>query len=167
MEIKSDVILDHTQIQHIIRRIAYQIYEANADESEVLLAGIYENGYVFAQKIKKVLEKISPLQVNLCKVNLDKKQPINSVTSELDPVDFENKSIVVIDDVLHSGSTLIYGVNYFLQVPLKKIKTGVLIDRSHKQFPIKADFKGISLSTSLNENVRVIFEKNNDRAALE
>ncbi len=167
MEIKSDVILDHTKIEHIIRRIAYQIYESNADESEVILAGIYENGYVFAQKIKKVLEKISPLQVGLCKVTMNKKQPIDNVTSEMAPEDFKDKSIVVIDDVLHSGSTLIYGVNYFLQMPLKRIKTVVLIDRSHKQFPVKADFKGISLSTSLNESVKVIFEKNNDRAVLE
>lgn len=71
------------------------------------------------------------------------------------------------DDVLHSGGTLIHSVKYFLNFPVKQIKTAVLIDRNHKKFPIKADFKGVSLSTSINENVSVIFEEGNDRSVLE
>ena len=81
--------------------------------------------------------------------------------------EYTNKSLLLVDDVLHSGTTLIYGVKHFLEVPLKQFKTAVLVDRNHKKYPIKADFKGISLSTSLNENVAVIFEKNKDRAILE
>ena len=73
----------------------------------------------------------------------------------------EGKSLVLVDDVLNSGTTLIYGVAYFLNIPLKQFKTAVLVDRNHKKYPVKADFKGISLSTSLNENVVVSFEKNN------
>ena len=66
-------------------------------------------------------------------------------------------SLVLIDDVLSSGSTLIYGVKHFLEVPLIKFKTAVLVNRNHKNFPVKADFKGISLSTSLKEHIQVEF----------
>ena len=81
--------------------------------------------------------------------------------------DYQNKGLILVDDVLNSGTTLIYGVRHFLDVPLKKFKTAVLVDRNHKKYPIKADFKGISLSTSLLENVQVIFSSSGDYAFLE
>jgi pyrimidine operon attenuation protein/uracil phosphoribosyltransferase len=74
---------------------------------------------------------------------------------------------VLIDDVLNSGTTLIYGVRHFLDVPLKKFKTAVLVDRNHKQYPVKADFKGLSLSTSLRENVQVVLDEKEQYAFLE
>ncbi|AFL79806.1 pyrimidine operon attenuation protein/uracil phosphoribosyltransferase [Aequorivita sublithincola DSM 14238] len=163
----NTVILDKTQIAHKIKRIAYQIYETNVDEKEVVIAGIVNNGFLFAKKLKTELEKISPIKAVLCEVIVDKKDPTNPITTSLKKEDYTNKSLLLVDDVLHSGTTLIYGVKHFLEVPLKQFKTAVLVDRNHKKFPIKADFKGISLSTSLNENVTVIFEKNNDRAVLE
>ncbi|MGB1247165.1 MAG: phosphoribosyltransferase, partial [Flavobacteriaceae bacterium] len=67
---------------------------------------------------------------------------------------------------LYSGTALIYGVSYFLQVPLKQFKTAVLVDRNHKKYPVKADYKGISLSTSLNENVVVDFSSGDFKATL-
>lgn len=163
----KDQILDTVKINHLIKRIAYQIYESNTDESEIIIAGIKENGFLLSKKIKTAVENISPLKVTLCEVNINKKNPLQEISTTIKSEDFKNKSIVVVDDVLHSGGTLIHTVKHFLQVPVKQIKTAVLIDRNHKKFPIKADFKGISLSTSLNENVAVIFEKNNDRAVLE
>jgi len=163
----STVILDKKQIAHKIKRIAYQIYESNVNEKEVIIAGIKQNGYVFAEKLKKEVEKISPLKVILCEVEIDKKNPTNTkIKTSLTSDDYKNKSLLLVDDVLHSGTTLIYGVKHFLEVPLSQFKTAVLVDRNHKKYPIKADFKGISLSTSINENVSVIFEKNNDRAVL-
>ncbi|MBB6682489.1 phosphoribosyltransferase [Aequorivita sp. 609] len=161
------VILDKKQIAHKIKRIAYQVYETNVNEKEVVIAGIIGNGYVLAKKIKAELEKISPIKVILCEVNIDKKNPISKIETSLKPEEYKNKSLLLVDDVLHSGTTLIYGIKHFLEVPLKQFKTAVLVDRNHKKYPVKADFKGISLSTSLNENVSVIFEKNNDRAVLE
>ena len=83
------------------------------------------------------------------------KNPLNPINTSLKSDDYKNKSIVLIDDVLNSGSTLIYGVKHFLEVPLKQFKTAVLVNRNHKKFPVKADFKGISLSTSLHEHVQV------------
>lgn len=161
------MILDKEQIANKLKRIAFQIYEANVSESEVVIAGIKENGYLFAKKLKSVVEKISPIKVTLCEVFIDKKNPTSLVETSLSPEQYRNKSLLLVDDVLHSGTTLIYGVKHFLNEPLKQFKTAVLVDRNHKKYPIKADFKGISLSTSLNENVVVIFEKNNDRAILE
>ena len=70
---------------------------------------------------------------------------------------YKNKSVILVDDVLNSGSTLIYAVSHFLKVPLQQFKTAVLVDRNHKKYPVKADYKGISLSTSINENVVVTF----------
>ncbi|MDB4404783.1 MAG: phosphoribosyltransferase family protein [Flavobacteriales bacterium] len=161
------VILDEKQIAHKLIRIAYQIYESNVNEEVIIIAGIKENGVILARKLKVIVERISPVKVELCEVHIDKKKPTNAIKTSLSPDVYKNKSLLLVDDVLHSGTTLIYGVKHFLDVPLKQFKTAVLVDRNHKKYPIKADFKGISLSTSINENVAVIFEKNNNRVILE
>ncbi len=149
-------ILEHTKIQHKIERIAYQIYETNVEEDEIVVAGITGGGLLLAKKIAAMLKKITQASVVLCEVGMDKKDPLSSgVTTSLPEKDYENKSVVLVDDVLNSGTTLIYGVHHFLKTPLKQLKTAVLVDRNHKKYPVKADFKGISLSTSLNEHVRV------------
>jgi len=167
MEDISTVILNKKQIDHKIKRIAYQIYEANTNEQEVIIAGIKTNGFLFAKKLRRMVEKISPIKVTLCEVIIDKKNPTNAITTSLKESEYENKSLLLVDDVLHSGTTLIYGVKHFLNVPLKQFKTAVLVDRNHKKYPVKADYKGISLSTSLNENVAVHFDTGNERAVLE
>ena len=159
-------ILNQEQIKHKIRRIAYQIYESNMDEKEVIIAGIAKNGFELAKKIEKELKNISPLNTSLCKVEIDKKNPLGTIKTSLKETEYQDKSIVLVDDVLNSGTTLIYGVRHFLEVPLKQFRTAVLVDRNHKKYPVKADFKGISLSTSLSETVKVIFEKNNERVEL-
>ncbi|HNQ26507.1 MAG TPA: phosphoribosyltransferase family protein [Aquaticitalea sp.] len=158
MATAKHIILNHDEITHKIRRIAYQIYESNVNENEVVLAGIDANGFILAKLIKAQLDKISDIKSVLCKVSMDKKHPLSDITTSLDKEDYKDKSIVLVDDVLHSGSTLIYGVKHFLEVPLKQFKTAVLVNRNHKKFPVKADFKGISLSTSLNEHVEVVLQ---------
>jgi pyrimidine operon attenuation protein / uracil phosphoribosyltransferase len=164
---EKNIILNHQEIEFKIKRIAYQIYETFIDEDEIVIAGIQGNGAVFAKKIAFVLKAISPIEVVLCEVNIDKKKPNAVITTSIDKARYENKGLVLVDDVLNSGATLIYSVKHFLDVPLKKFKTAVLVDRNHKKYPIKADFKGISLSTSLLEHVQVVFLDNNDHAFLE
>lgn len=159
MTTKNNQILNHDQINHKIKRIAFQIYESNVNEEEVILAGIDKNGYIFATKLKAVLENISDITPILCKVSIAKKNPWSDIKTSLKPEAYKNKSIVLVDDVLNSGTTLIYGVKHFLNVPLKRFKTAVLINRNHKKYPVKADFKGLSLSTSLHEHVHVVFEE--------
>jgi len=161
-------ILTHQQIQHKVERIAYQIYEANVDEKEIIIAGIDGGGLQFAKKIQSVLLKITDADLVLCKVSMDKKDPVKSgVSTSIPEEDYINKSIVLVDDVLNSGTTLIYGVHHFLSVPLKQLKTAVLVNRNHKKYPVKADYKGISLSTSLQEHVHVKFQAKNDRVYLD
>ncbi len=160
-------ILSHQQIQHTIRRIAYQIYEANVNEKEIVIAGIVGGGLNFAKKLQKVLRQITQADILLCKVLMDKKDPLASgVTTSISEAEYEGRSIVLVDDVLNSGTTLIYGVHHFLKTPLKQLKTAVLVNRNHKKYPVKADYKGISLSTSLQEHVHVEFQAKNDRVYL-
>lgn len=159
MALTKNTILSHKEIEHKIKRIAYQIYESNADETELVIAGIESNGYLLARKIKAKLDKISEIESTLCKVSIDKAVPTNPIKTSISKEDYSNKSIVLVDDVLNSGSTLIYGIKHFLDVPLKQFKTAVLVNRNHKKYPVKADFKGISLSTSLFEHVHVNLSK--------
>ncbi|AUP77891.1 phosphoribosyltransferase domain-containing protein [Flavivirga eckloniae] len=167
MAVKNNIILNHNEINNKIRRIAFQIYESNVNEKEVILAGIDKNGYIFAKKLKTALQKISEIQPTLCKVSIDKKNPSSDIKTSISPEDYKNKSLVLVDDVLNSGTTLIYGVKHFLNVPLKQFKTAVLVNRNHKKYPVKADFKGISLSTSLHEHVNVVLEGKTFEAVLE
>ncbi len=159
MRTTDNIILNNTQIEQKAKRIAYQIYESNHKEKEVIIAGIADNGYFFAEQLAKIVSQISDLKVTLCKVSMDKKKPLKSVTTSLNSDEYKNKSLVLVDDVLNSGTTLIYGIKHFLDVPLKRFKTAVLVNRNHKKYPVKADFKGLSLSTSIKEKVVVDFKE--------
>lgn len=160
-------ILSHEQIQHKIRRIAYQIFEANVEEKEIVLAGIDGGGLSFAKKIQSVLQDITKAEILLCKISMDKSNPLKSgVITSITEDEYTGKSVVLIDDVLNSGTTLIYGVHHFLKTPLKQLKTAVLVNRNHKKYPVKADYKGISLSTSLQEHIKVEFKPKNDSVSL-
>jgi pyrimidine operon attenuation protein/uracil phosphoribosyltransferase len=161
MTTNQNEILNHQQILHKIKRIAYQIYETLVDEDEIIIAGIETDGLKFAKKIHAALKEISDIKITLCEVKVDKGNLLNPIKTSISEEEYKNKALVLIDDVLNSGGTLIYVVKHFLNVPLKKFKTAVLVDRNHKLYPIKADFKGISLSTSLQEHVVVSFKSNN------
>ncbi|NVJ63859.1 MAG: phosphoribosyltransferase [Flavobacteriaceae bacterium] len=163
----GNIILNNQQIAHKIERIAFQILEANVNEKEIIVAGIQGGGLLLAQKIITVLHKISDKNILLCEITMDKKNPIKSeIKTSLKAEQYQNKSVVIVDDVLFSGRTLIYGVHHFLNVPLKQLKTVVLVNRNFKKFPVKADFKGISLSTSMKESVEVIFSTKGDQVQL-
>lgn len=161
----KNIILSNQEIEHIIKRIAFQIYETFVDEDEIVIAGIASNGFVFAQKIADSLKSISPLKVSLCEVKINKQNPQSPINTSLSKEEYTNKGLILVDDVLNSGTTLIYAVRHFLDVPLKKFKTAVLVDRNHKKYPVKADFKGISLSTSSLDNVQVEFDTNGENYA--
>ena len=167
MDLTENCILNHDEINHKVKRIAYQIYETNVEEQEVILAGIESNGYLFAEKLRDALVEICDIKPMLCKVSIDKKNPTNPITTSLTKEAYANKSLVLVDDVLNSGTTLIYGVKHFLDVPLKQFKTAVLVNRNHKKYPVKADFKGISLSTSIHEHISVIFTGKKTKVILE
>ena len=159
-------ILTNSQIKRKIKRISLQIIESNIEEKEVVLAGIEQNGFLIAKELNKMISELSNLNIKLCSLKIDKKNPLNNISTSLNSSEYKNKSIVVVDDVLNSGSTLMYAVKHFLDTELRQLKTTVLVDRNHKKFPIKADFKGVSLSTSIQNHVKVQFDKNSIEAFL-
>jgi pyrimidine operon attenuation protein/uracil phosphoribosyltransferase len=152
------LILDKKQIQQKINRIAYQILEDNLTEKEIVLAGIWDRGYKLALRLKKVLTKISDLKVTMLKIELDRKNSKLVANTDLEEAQWKNKVIVLVDDVLNSGKTLAYGLGVFLNTPHKKIRTVVLVDRSHKIFPIATDYVGLKMATVLKEHVDVIMD---------
>lgn len=164
---EDSIILTNEQITHKIKRIAFQILEENSSESEIIIAGVAVNGYILAKKIKAVLDTISKANIILCEVKIDKKTPLKTITTSLTPDAYSGKALVLVDDVLNSGTTLIYGIKHFLEVPLKSFKTAVLVNRNHKKYPVKADYKGISLSTTLQDNITVEFNNNTAIAYLD
>ena len=160
MDLKKNKIKSAIDIQSSIRRIAYQLYETNIDENSLVLVGIEKKGAYLSKLIGLELCEISNIKLIHVTLELNKKKPQNTIQSSLPISQMENHSIVIVDDVLNTGSTLIYAVNHFLQISVKQIKTVVMVNRNHKKYPIKADFKGLSLSTSLNDHVTVVLEGN-------
>lgn len=151
------LVLSALQIDQRIDRIAYQIYENNYTEASLFIAGIEGRGADMASMIADKLKKISPIEVNLITIRVNKRKPLeNEAELSVDVAQIENGVVILVDDVLNSGKTLIYGLKRLLRVPLKRIRTVVLVDRDHKRFPIKADHVGISLSTTLQEHVTVV-----------
>ena len=159
-------ILDYQLVKKKIIRISLQIIEANPNDDEIIIAGIENNGYIIAKKICDEIKKISDKKIQLCSIKIDKKNPRKEITLSLAEEQYENKSVVIVDDVLNSGSTLMYAVKYFLDTKLKKLKTAVLVDRNHKKYPVKADYKGLSLSTSIQNHVEVSIDDNEINAYL-
>lgn len=152
------LILDKNQIAQKINRIAYQILEDNLEEKEVMLAGIWDRGYKLALRLKSVLEQIADFKVTMLRVDLEKLNSKLVSKTDLPESEWTGKVIILVDDVLNSGKTLAYGLGVFLDTPHKKIRTVVLVDRSHKIFPIATDFVGLQLATILKEHVDVVLD---------
>jgi pyrimidine operon attenuation protein/uracil phosphoribosyltransferase len=146
------LVLNHQQIQQKIDRIAYQVLEDNFDEEEILIAGILPRGDKIAKRIKDILDEIAPFKSKLISIELDKQS-----TSLKAMVDF---------NVMNSGKTLAYGFGVFRDVPLKKLRTVVLIDRNHKKFPMTTDYAGTALSTVLKEHIEVVLDEEGEEDAV-
>lgn len=162
MPTKKVLILNHTQIQQKINRIAYQILEDNIDEKEIILAGVIARGHRLAIRLQKVLQEICSLKITLAAIELNKESSKLESAINIPLKECENKVVILVDDVLNSGRTIAYGLGVFLNIPLKKLRSVVLIDRSHKLFPVATDFVGLELSTVLKEHVSVVLDENNE-----
>ena len=159
MSTTKTVVLNKTQVNQKIDRLAFQIHENHYNETEIIIAGIAGNGFKLAELLKDRLALYSDVKVTLVPVNVNKKDPLaKDAFVDLEKSDAEDKVVILVDDVLNSGKTLIYGIRHFLQVRLKALRTVALIDRDHKRFPVKADYVGLILSTTLQEHIRVEFE---------
>ncbi|MBC3788505.1 phosphoribosyltransferase family protein [Spirosoma utsteinense] len=156
------LILNAEQIRQKIRRIAFQMYETNFEESALLLAGISGEGYVLAQALAQELQQIAPFQVELIKLELDKNQLTQPPVRTSHPdVDYTDKVVIIVDDVLYTGRTLAFSLQPFLCVSVRKLQVAVLIDRNYPRFPVSADYKGYELSTTLTDHVEVILSDEN------
>ena len=152
---KEKKILDKEQIQEKIKRISYEIYEESFDDKSILICGIEENGSIIAKKIIKELQSICDIKIEFMSIDLNKRKPLNTVEIKSSKNNIKNKSIVLIDDVSNTGKTLIYVIKELIKFEPKKINTAVLVNRDHTLFPIKINFVGLSLSTSIKSHIEV------------
>lgn len=146
-------ILQTDIIRKKLNRLALEIIENNIDEKELIFAGIEANGIILAKRLKQLVESVADVKIELLTIGLDKQKPVDIVLSR--EMDFNNRVIIIMDDVTNSGKTLLYALKPFLAFLPKKIQTLVLVERSHKQFPISANYKGCSLATTLQEHIMV------------
>ncbi len=140
-----------------VKRIAFEIYENNFLEPELILSGIDGEGFVLAGLLQKELMEISDIRISIARVSFNKKaesQPDVTIESDVDT--FRNKVVVIVDDVLNTGRTLTFSLRPFLSISLKKIQVAVLVDRNYPDFPISADYVGYSLSTTIDDHVQVV-----------
>lgn len=161
---KKILILDKKQIQQKVTRMAYQIWEDNLDEKELVIAGIINSGYILAKYLQDELQRISGIKVVLMKISLDKDISHLKADTDLPIESCTNKVVVLVDDVLNSGRTLAYGLGVFLNIPLKKLRTAVLVNRSHRNFPISSDYTGLDLATIIKEHVDVVLNNSEEDA---
>ena len=149
----KNYILSEEVTQRKLLRMAYEILENNFDEKEILFAGIRESGSVMARNIQKLFSGISDISTDIITITLDKKFPEEVTFSK--EISFDNKPVILIDDVSNTGRTLLYALKPFLSAHPKKIQTLVLVERTHKIFPVKPYYVGLSVSTTLQEHIYV------------
>lgn len=164
MSEKKILILDRKQINQKVTRMAYQIWEDNLGETELVIAGIVDCGYILAEYLQKELQRISGIKVALMKISLDKDISHLKADTDIAIESCTNKVVILTDDVLNSGRTLAYGLGVFLNIPLKKLRTAVLVNRSHRTFPISSDYTGLDLATVIKEHVDVVLNNSDEDA---
>lgn len=150
---EKNYILDRETIGKKFYRMAYEIMEENFDTNHMYLVGIKENGVVIARNVKEILDRISEIKTEIIELSMDKQHP-SEISLSSSP-NFNNANIIIIDDVSNSGKTMLYALKPFLEAQPKKIQTLVLIDRSHKKFPVHNDYVGLSIATTLQEHIYV------------
>jgi pyrimidine operon attenuation protein / uracil phosphoribosyltransferase len=158
MNAEKKYILDRETAARKITRLAYEVAERNHDTQLIYFAAIKQSGMAVAKLLTEELKKISNLYVVLLEVTLDKKNPTEVVLSQ--HTDFTSQTIIVIDDVANSGQTMMYALKPFLQYHPKKIQTLVLVERTHKAFPVHTDYVGMSVATTLEEHIYVEIDGN-------
>ena len=156
------LVLDAQAIRQKIIRLSWQIYEDNLRENEIVIVGIAGRGEILANQLAKIITDISPIKIKIGTINLNKENPYSHETNlDLDVSEYTNKVVILADDVSNSGKTLMYASKYFLTTPLIRLSTVVLVERMHNRFPIKADYVGLSLATTLQEYINVSLDVNN------
>ena len=163
---RENKILNKEEIQDKIKRISYEIYEENFESKSLIICGIEKNGSEIARKVIKELKSICNIKIEFINISLNKKNPLNSIKIESSKNKIKDKPIILIDDVSNTGKTLIHVIKELIEFEPKKINTAVLVNRDHSLFPIKINFIGLSLSTSINNHIEVVLNENDIGAYL-
>ena len=149
-------ILNEVQIQQKIKRLTIEILEHNFSAPELILIGINERGMEFANLILQELVGLTQNKVTLTRLRLEPNAPTtNPIVLEMDKAELNGKTVILIDDVANTGRTIFYAFEPILAVLPQKVEVAVMVDRKHKQFPIKVDYVGLSLATTFNEHIDV------------
>ncbi len=139
--------------------MAYEVIEDNHDKEEIVVIGVQPNGYKVAEKLISAIQKISDIRVTLHALSLDKNEPVHhNIEYDFSPEALHNKVCLLVDDVANTGRTLFYACHPFMQCSPHKLRIAVLVERSHKRFPISSDYIGLPLSTTMKEHVVVRME---------
>ncbi len=147
-------ILDHAQIKQKIKRLAIEILENNFEEKAIILAGINNNGTGFGRLLEKELKKITDIQIQLCTIRINPAAPLSSpIEINTPPESLKGKCVIIVDDVANTGRTIFYACKPILNIIPKKLEVAVLVDRKHKTFPIYPKYVGVSLATTLKEDI--------------
>lgn len=158
--LEDNLILNKNQVMQKVIRMAYEIYENNYKENKLVIAGISGEGFKLAKLLTRELKKISSFELTLVLVNIDKENPAKSeININCDLKTLHHSCLILVDDVLNTGRIFLHSLKPFLNIDVKKIQTAVLVNRKHKLFPISADFTGYELSTTLNDHIQVILDK--------
>jgi pyrimidine operon attenuation protein/uracil phosphoribosyltransferase len=158
-------ILDRRQIRHIIKRLAYEIVENHFDEEEIILAGINRNGFGFAALLQAELEAIDKVKIRRVQIRLNPAAPLSQPVEVSIPLgELEGRVIIVADDVANTGRTAFFACKPLMDILPKKVEVAVLVDRKHKAFPIVPDYVGLSLATTLKENIDVRILEEDEQA---
>ena len=158
--------------------MAFEIVEFNLDEKEIVLVGIYDKGFEIAKKLLEEMEGIAKMKLSLVRLDINKDDPsageiklnctpeslknkcvVLDASVAIEKADVEDRVVILVDDVLNSGRTMAYGMSVLLNAEIKRLETATLVDRSHKRFPISANYKGFELSTTIDEHVEVVLGK--------
>jgi pyrimidine operon attenuation protein/uracil phosphoribosyltransferase len=156
-------ILDEERITRKLQRMAFQIWEHNSSEHEIVLIGIEGSGQAVAENLGDRLRSICPIKITVLSLKINKKQPLDA--AKLPAEDLNGRSLVLVDDVANSGKTLLYSLKSLLDFEPKKIMIAVLVDRKHKSFPVSPDIVGHEVATTLQEQIIVECEGNHITAA--
>jgi pyrimidine operon attenuation protein/uracil phosphoribosyltransferase len=158
-------ILNASQVARKLKRLAIEIYSKHIDDKEIYFAGINQKGHLFAALIAKEFEEICKVPVHLISVTLNPADPLQlPVNISIDIKKLNGSKIIIFDDVANTGRTFFYACKPFLEILPEKVEMAALIDRKHKLFPIHVDYVGLSLATTLHENIEVTF---NDQQTVE
>lgn len=161
------IILNHQQIEQKIIRIGHQLMENCFEEERIFIGGIAGNGSIIAHKLAQIIRENSKIEVICFDIIVNKDEPwCEAIQLSIDEKELKKGFIILVDDVINSGKTMQYALMKFLEQATKAIKTVALVDRQHRRYPIKTDFAGLGLSTTLKNHVEVDLNDNDSKAYL-